>query len=707
MRLKSVSIAGFRGFSTQQDLDLDGDAVVVIGANGSGKTSLFDAILWALTGQIPRLGDDGNVVVGEYSPTGEARVELVLTRPDGSALTVVRRSDEGAGLAVDIDGDAALTGPSAEARLLEELWRDARIASDPWSALSRALTRGVYLQQDLLREFIEADSDQQRFAVIGEIIGAGRVGELQRQLESGKASWTRSTTALTKELEPVRKRRAALIQRLSRLTETAVDTTAVVDEWSAWATRATTFIALPEVAVDAPEAGRVLDLALRQLEALQLQTQRRAATAEQLLRHLVARPPEPAEDKEALRRALTDAQEAVTAARSRLQTAQAAAAAERSRQIARSEQREELRALAELALRHLGDRCPVCEQKYDTNETRKRLEAVVAAEHGSEHVAPDIDIEPIAAEVERSERAVIEATSRVRSAEQTDAARQAWQTTLRQLLDDLELKDEKDLRAQASDAQTSLAGSLDQLQTLRREGEALSLRLARATEIAQRAELDQALAALDLELQQGESELVRRVATAGLAGEILNALREASSEMVTGELERIEPLLQRIYATVDPHPSFRAVRFLTRTVRGRGRLWTSIDDSTADVSVEEPRTVLSSSQLNVLAVSVFLALNLGFEALPLAVVALDDPLQSLDDVNLLGLVDLLRRVKGQRQVIISTHDARFGGLLCRKLRSVSTEERSRLIRLESWTRDGPVVEQQEIPVDREPLRLVA
>jgi hypothetical protein len=51
---------------------------------------------------------------------------------------------------------------------------------------------------------------------------------------------------------------------------------------------------------------------------------------------------------------------------------------------------------------------------------------------------------------------------------------------------------------------------------------------------------------------------------------------------------------------------------------------------------------LSSSQLNVLAVSAFLALNPGVETLPLNAVALDDPLQSLDDVNLLSLIDLPR-----------------------------------------------------------------
>ncbi len=117
--------------------------------------------------------------------------------------------------------------------------------------------------------------------------------------------------------------------------------------------------------------------------------------------------------------------------------------------------------------------------------------------------------------------------------------------------------------------------------------------------------------------------------------------------------------------------------------------------------------MLSSSQLNVLAVSTFLSLNLAIESLPLQVVALDDPLQSLDTVNLLGLADLLRRVKASRQVIVSTHDERLAALLARKLRPVATGERTLLIRLQAWSREGPIVEQKAIPPDVAPLRLLA
>src|SRR5579884_732938 len=706
MRLKRLSLVGFRGFSTPQDLDLDGDAVIVVGANGSGKTSFFDALLWALAGKVPRLGENDEAVVSQYSLTGEARVELVLAKTGEAPMTVVRRYDGAMNLSLEIDGEPLLRGPSAEARLLEELWPDARLAAEPWEAMSRALTRGVYLQQDLLREFIEADGDQGRFSVIGEIVGAGRVGELQRQLESGKAGWTRSTTSLSSEVDPMRVRRDTLAQRLSRLSDTSAEAGTLLEEWQDWVRRASELLPLEQVSVDAPDAARILDTALKELEALELQEGRRIASLNQLLRHL-ASPAREAQDLEPLRQAVAKAAETAAASRARLQAAQEQAAAERSRLVASREQAEEVRALAQLALRHLDEHCPICEQEYDIEETRSRLERIVAGDVGQEPTAPTVDLEQLSSDSERDERLAAEAASRLGEAEQANAAREEWELVRQRLAADAGLDVQDDLSRRAAGLRDLLDARQDTLAALRREGDGFALRLARAGEMAQRAELERELATLNAELGQRDAELAVRTATGELAGEILNGLREASSDIVSAELQRIEPLLQRIYATVDPHPAFRAVRFLTRTVRGRGRLWTSIDDSTANVSVEEPVSVLSSSQLNVLAVSVFLALNLGVETLPLNVVALDDPPQSLDDVNLLGLVDLLRRVKGRRQIIVSTHDARFGNLLARKLRPISSDQRVRMIQLEGWTRDGPIVDQEEIPVDPKPLRLVA
>lgn len=150
---------------------------------------------------------------------------------------------------------------------------------------------------------------------------------------------------------------------------------------------------------------------------------------------------------------------------------------------------------------------------------------------------------------------------------------------------------------------------------------------------------------------------------------------------------------------------YRDVRFVTRFVRGRGRLSTEIDDSHEKLSSESPWAVLSSSQVNALAVAVFLSFNLGMPKLPIETAMLDDPLQILDDVNLLGLINLLRRTKDQRQLILSTHDPRFSRLLQRKLRPINTGQRTITIEFTGWSCTGPDCRVEDVAPDLEPMRI--
>jgi len=132
-----------------------------------------------------------------------------------------------------------------------------------------------------------------------------------------------------------------------------------------------------------------------------------------------------------------------------------------------------------------------------------------------------------------------------------------------------------------------------------------------------------------------------------------------------------------------------------------------VRDDSAGIDVTDPGRTLSTSQANALAVALFLAFNLGLRPALLDTLVLDDPLQSLDDVHLLGLVDLLRRVSPHRQMVITTHDASFASLLSRKLRPVSTGRRSVLARITQWDQRGPVVTVEEVLADPSPMKLVS
>lgn len=707
MKVKSLSIAGFRGFPRPVTLDLDGDAIVIAGVNGSGKTTLFDAILWAMAGAVGRLGGDSAHVVSQYSSSGEARVELVLERPGGATLTVVRRFDGNDHLSV-ADGEAeAISGAAANSALIEALWPDAKSAPEPWEALARSLTRATYLQQDAVREFVEAEEEQQRFTVVGELVGVGRVGELQRQLESSRNSWSRATNGLSREVEPLRRQRSSTFERLQRL-GAVEDATPMSTEFQVWTEAVAQFLPREEVRAPDDWSAQALDQAMTTLEALQRREERRRYALQRLLDHLAA--PVPAADPlDPLQAAVHAAELMVQEASQAVGAAESEAAAIRRRRTEERNRADALRALAQLALDHLAERCPVCDQDYDRQATRARLQELAGAGAQVREVAPGTDdgVGTAAAQLETAEVALASARAALREGEMRTNARRAWEQRLEQYASDAGLNAATLTEAAVRQALQAAEATAGSLRSLRGRAERLALQVARAAELSQRTELEQQLASLDAQLQKQERDLQLREETGEVAGELINALRDAGTSIVMSELTRIEPLLQRIYATVDPHPSFRAVRFLTRMSRGRGRLWTSLDDREAGISVNEPAIVLSSSQLNVLAVSTFLSLNLAIESLPVQLVALDDPLQSLDNVNLLGLADLLRRIRAVRQVIVSTHDDRLASLLARKLRPVHERQRTRLIELSAWTREGPRVEQSDVPSDFAPLRLAA
>ena len=54
MELKRIRIAGFRGFNVEQVVELDGELIVVSGANHTGKTSLAEALEWLFFGYTVR-----------------------------------------------------------------------------------------------------------------------------------------------------------------------------------------------------------------------------------------------------------------------------------------------------------------------------------------------------------------------------------------------------------------------------------------------------------------------------------------------------------------------------------------------------------------------------------------------------------------------------------------------------------------------------
>lgn len=162
-------------------------------------------------------------------------------------------------------------------------------------------------------------------------------------------------------------------------------------------------------------------------------------------------------------------------------------------------------------------------------------------------------------------------------------------------------------------------------------------------------------------------------------------------ELVFAELrERIgsffySDLINSIYSKIDPHPSFKHVEFIPDFESAQPGLNIVLKDDSGDLI--SPMLYFSAAQLNILSLSVFLANALHAiddNGDPLDVILIDDPIQSMDSINVLAVIDLLRNisVRFNKQIIISTHDENFFDLL--KLKIPTEVFGSKFLQLESF-----------------------
>ena len=80
-RISTITIEGFRGFTNPQTIPIAGKNTFVFGVNGQGKSSIVEAIRWALFGSKP--GQDIEVRNTFYQYKSECAVTLALASDNG------------------------------------------------------------------------------------------------------------------------------------------------------------------------------------------------------------------------------------------------------------------------------------------------------------------------------------------------------------------------------------------------------------------------------------------------------------------------------------------------------------------------------------------------------------------------------------------------------------------------------------------------
>lgn len=699
-----LRVEAFRGFRDACEFDLSATAVVITGPNGTGKTSFFDALQWGLLGSLERLESlrsRRNVehVVNQYRLGRKASVEMDLSLPSGP-VTLRRTGDQGGStLELRRAYEPALFGDEAEAELRSILLPNSELA------LESALTTSGLMQQDVMRRVLEA-KPADRYRQLSTVLGLGALEDFEET--------TRSVAKLTSERE-----KNARVE-LARLADALKQAQGRSD---AAQTRLAT---RPQVAAVREEALSVLlatpagiSVRGRSVSLEGPDDVRLAATAFGHAADMVESARTLTSHAFQLRRGLGEgpAEEEVSGLRAQVARAEAARdAVEASRGIAQGQLNAarlaaaDMAQLAVLAVPMLSDDCPVCGQHIDRDhverELRERTEAtgtILELERAFSELANDLS--RTAAAVTTAREVLSAAEQKAERWRQVRSADLAAQAAVEALAEEIKV-----VNLARYDLESFAGVATPALEYFRRVRRALHDLLETFDRQSDQGAVERAVAetrSFEFALASAEEELAAQSARSNMLQMLSEQTIEARVEVTEARLRSIQPLVANIFQRLDPHPAFKTVEFELDTYYRKGTTSPLVIDQVENIAAD-PLLIFSTSQANIVALSYFIAMSLSFEERGLPFLLLDDPVQSMDDVNVLGFADLCRHLRLRRQLIVSTHERRFSSLLERKLAPRAEGSRTKIIKFTGWDRSGPTVQEYfvEPQLLEDPIRLV-
>jgi chromosome segregation protein len=639
MKLAYVNLCGFRGYRKPVRIDFASGFTIIDGRNGVGKSTIFDAVEFALTGSIGKYGNAkaaGESVadylwwIGEGPPPEDHFVEVGFC--DDEKEYSIRRTQFG-----KPDDDAL--------QIISDKLFDRRLA--PASALAQLCTSSIIRDEhiaSLSLDLKEAD----RYALLRDALGA-----------IDADVWiTRAQHLIT-----LAKRRVASVQQEVLVVNSEITVAARrIDEVRA---------SLTTEATMAGAINRLRSFANTQIAPDLLTGPVRKQLAED------------AAEIEALGW-LADRWGAVAAQRLRIkELALALSAAERERESAAAalkalppvletgpDSKLAIEARDRFALvvigRSLGlqdGQCPLCAKGQSHAEYEQGLAA-------AEAIARRLD-EAATREVEL-EKARMAAQARLDTAERALASIAAeHQITLasvaafdlekrkRGFSDDSTLAQLSARRLELQQLVEAAQNDLRILETLKLSGE---------LERAQRADAD-----AKTRLTRTQERFSRALKAESTAQALYDASRRASAETLDRRLDRMLPLMSELYRRLRPHPVWRDIEY---SIRGDVQRFLKLQ-----VGEElNPQFLFSSGQRRATGLAFLLSVNVSLAWSRWRSILLDDPVQHVDDFRTVHLAELTAQLVAEgRQIICAVEDTALADLLCRWLPIGRTGEAKRVM----------------------------
>lgn len=650
MRLDFIEVSGFRGFRDLVRINLGRGFTVITGRNGVGKSTLCDAVEFAITGSIDKYAVE--------KAAKESLSDYLWWRgegvPEAHYVTASFVDDNGKPFAI------TRTRESGSDRSPEEIHAALCRGAAPDDAL-RQLTRTSIIRDEWIAALSLDLSETERFDLVRSALGAVEGSEAATR---GKEVVAAAEAAHSKDEAAYEAGRSRLADRLTQQSETHTALGRLGDVSAA----------LQAIATATPEAPAELTARLaagrnalangrarlgRMGEALLLGREVASAQA-------VYNAPEAVADRAA-------ASAAHEAAQREHQTAQQAVS-EAEQRLAREEEMDAIAASLSLLVEHgerLGlhdDHCPLCAAHRTSDEFTAGLAAARRR------------ITSLASGVQAARDALDTAKENARQPSLTyQAAAAAVQThadELRRLreqeaahvdfysqwgLDHRFIQDPDGL-------EQAISPERDRLIDLER-----ALHVVEASQAVSRMSvIESNISALRAEIEKLARAVSQSQNAVAAAREIERSVRRVSAEIIDERLAQISPLLNELYERLRPHANWRTIDY---SIRGDVRRFLSLKVGDG----LNPQFIFSSGQRRAAGLAFLLSVHLARAWTPLRSLLLDDPVQHIDDFRALHLVEVLAALRlDGRQIICAVEDPALADLLCRRLVSTVTEGGRRL-----------------------------
>ncbi len=186
--------------------------------------------------------------------------------------------------------------------------------------------------------------------------------------------------------------------------------------------------------------------------------------------------------------------------------------------------------------------------------------------------------------------------------------------------------------------------------------------------------------------------------------ELFESLKQSLDELLKKEKSLVKSFIsifendfQIIYNKLNPHPFFNQVEINIDYKQPGGEIYflSKVDNSliSEDINI---KNVFSTTQNNILAISIFLAINQQINRLERIPIILDDPVQAMDSQNLIKIVEMVTTLSKQQQIIVTTSSEKFLVLLKRYFQYFTDKSTLTEHILYDWSKEGPVRKERTI-----------